>query len=457
MGLGISAPGIKAPAGPRSVPRDDLVDAVPPGSGPSAGRPRSRWSFAAVVVVVSIASLPLLMPAGLGPGPGNTGLPDLLLVALLLTTVLWASGGGYALYWPFLVPALLTVVAGGIAAVVMNTGALTLAKDLFVLFWAVAIANMGRDRRLLMAAFKAWAYIGTFYAGVMIAGYVAGIHALSGQWAGGGERTTFTLGDANYASNYFICTFFVLRAAQVPRRTGPRLACCAILLAAEVLTGSNGGALALGCALTTGWILRLIREGKAHQAIAAGALLGLAGLGAVVVVSTTDYQAGIARLSSYSPILRDSVGRVAGESSDSRSTVLAESARLLVDQPHPLVGIGPGQTEARMRAAQAPYIREAHNDYLAAILERGVAGGFALVVLLSVLILKCARIARRDALAPEYAAIAPRPELLGAMVVAMLVSAFFYETLHYRHGWALFGLIAALEIWGVRTGRGVRP
>jgi O-antigen ligase len=409
------------------------------------------------VLVVSIASLPLLMPAGLGPGPGNTGLPDLLLVVLLLTTVLWASGGGYALYWPFLVPTLLTVVAGGIAAVVMNAGALTLAKDLFVLFWAVAIATMGRDRRLLMTAFKAWAYIGTFYAVVMITGYVTGIHALSGQWAGGGERTTFTLGDANYASNYFICTFFVLRAAQVPRRTGPRLACCAILLAAEVLTGSNGGALALGCALAAGWILRLVREGQARKAVAVAALIGLVGAGAAAVVTMTDYRAGINALSSYSPILRDSVGRVAGESSNSRSAVLSESARLLVNQPHPLVGIGPGQTEARMRAAQASYVREAHNDYLAAVLERGVLGGLALVVLLSALVLRCARIARRDALAPEYAAIVPRPELLGAMVVAMLVSAFFYETLHYRHGWALFGLIAALEIWGVRTGRGVRP
>jgi hypothetical protein len=409
------------------------------------------------VVVVAIASLPLLMPAGLGPGPGNTGLPDLFLVVLLLTTALWASSGGYALYWPFLVPTLLTLMAGGIAAVVMDAGALTLVKDLFVLFWAVAIANMGRDVRLLTTAFKAWAYIGTCYAAVMIFGYVAGVEALSGQLPGGGARSTFTLGDANYASNYFICTFFVLRAAQVPRRPGARYACCGLLLAAEILTGSNGGALALGCALVAGYLFRLFREGRAQYAVAIGTLLALLGGGAGLALARTDYQAAITKLSGYSPILRDSIGRAAGESSDSRGAVLSESTRLLVREPYPLVGIGPGQTEARMRETQAPYVREAHNDYLAAVLERGLLGGFALVVLLVVLVLRCLRTGRRDALTPEYAAVVPRPELLGAMVVAMLVSAFFYETLHYRHGWALFGLIAALDIWGTPASGGTRP
>ncbi|MCW2903129.1 MAG: O-antigen ligase family protein [Streptosporangiaceae bacterium] len=427
-----------------------------PPRGPA--RPdRPRWSLAAVVVVVAIASLPLLVPAGLPPGPGNTGIPDLLLVALLLTTVLWAGSGGYALYWPFLVPTLLTLIAGGLSAIVMGAGALTLAKDLFVLFWAVAIANLGRETRLLTTAFKAWAYIGTGYAAILIFSYVAGIDAISGQTAVGGARSNFTFGDANYASNYFICTFFVLRAAQVPRRPPARYACCAILLTAEILTGSNGGALALGCALIAGYLIRLVREGKAQQAVAAAALLGLAAGGVAIVLGQTDYRAGIARLSEYSPILRDSVGRITGESSNSRGAVLSESTKLLVHQRHPLVGIGPGQTETQMRVGQAPYVREAHNDYVAAVLERGVLGGFALVVLLAALLLRCVRISRRGALAPEYAAIVPRPELLGAMVLAMLVSSFFYETLHYRHGWALFGLIAALEIWGVRAGKGVRP
>ena len=33
------------------------------------------------------------------------------------------------------------------------------------------------------------------------------------------------------------------------------------------------------------------------------------------------------------------------------------------------------------------------------------------------------------------------------------MSGLFYEVLHFRHVWALFGLIAAVEIWGRRERR----
>ena len=48
----------------------------------------------------------------------------------------------------------------------------------------------------------------------------------------------------------------------------------------------------------------------------------------------------------------------------------------------------------------------------------------------------------------------PRPELLAAAVIAVGFSGLFYEVLHFRHVWALFGLIAALALTGGRsTGR----
>jgi hypothetical protein len=35
---------------------------------------------------------------------------------------------------------------------------------------------------------------------------------------------------------------------------------------------------------------------------------------------------------------------------------------------------------------------------------------------------------------------------LGALMIAIAVSAAFYETLHFRHVWALLGVIAVLDI-----------
>ncbi|WP_339155306.1 lipopolysaccharide biosynthesis protein [Actinomadura luteofluorescens] len=417
---------------------------APPAPPPLKRGPRP----VAAVLVAGIASLPMLMPAGLPPGPGNTGLPDLALVALIATTLVWAGTRGLPVRWPFLVPTLLTIIAGGIAAIVNEAGALTLLKDMFVLLWAVSLANLGRDPALLRVALRAFVWIGTSYAAVMIVGFVLGIEALSGKQVDG-ERAMFTFGDANYASNWFICVFFIARATRYPGARGKRWAVCGILLAAEILTGSNGGLLALCVAVLLGHLFRLFREGRAHHALAVGLFAVFVGGAGVAVVTQVDVQPYLDQASQASPILRDSIGRTTGESTNSRGTVLSTTLQMIDDQTHPW-GIGPGQTERQMLVRQETYVREAHNDYVAAVLERGFLGGVALVALVFVLLLKCVRIARRNALTGEYARLVPRPELFGALVAVFLVSGLFYETLHYRHGWAIFGLIAALDLFGRR-------
>ncbi|MEW2358029.1 O-antigen ligase family protein [Spirillospora sp. NPDC029432] len=417
-------------------------------SARKAPEPRRRWPLVGFVLVGSIASLPMLMPFGLPPGPGNTGLPDLALIVLTLTVFSWAAARRYAVRWPFLIPTLLTIIAGGIAAIVNDVGALTLVKDLFVLLWCVCVANLGRDVRHLRLAIRSWVLIGTFYAAVMIFGFAIGNDLLSGKQVDG-ERAMFTFGDANYASNWFICVFFIARAARYPETPWRRRALCGVLLLAEVLTGSNGGALALGVAIVAGYVFRLFREGKAHHAVAVMSLVVFMGGGAVAALTQIDIQPLLDRASAASPILRDSIGRTTGESTESRGTVFATTFRMIEEQTHPW-GIGAGHTESAMRENQETYVREAHNDYIAAVLERGFLGGIALICLVFVVLLYCLRIGRRNALAPAYAAAVPRPELFGALVLVFLVSGLFYETLHYRHGWAFFGLIAALHVFGRR-------
>ncbi|WP_433240090.1 O-antigen ligase family protein [Actinomadura nitritigenes] len=437
----------------------DAPPGTPPDAGASAGPElpalRRRWPLTSVALVLGIASLPMLMPAGLPPGPGNTGLPDLALIGLVAVTLLWASGRGLPVRWPFLVPTLMTIIAGGIAAVVNQAGTLTLVKDLFVLMWAVCIANLGRDPKALRLALRAFVAIGTLYAVIEILGMVLGIEAMSGKQLDG-ERAMFTFGDANYASNWFICVFFITRATRYPRKTWHRWAVCAILLTAEGLTGSNGGLLALCVALLLGYLFGLVREGRAHHAIAVGSLAFFVAGAGVAVVTTVDIQPYLDRASQMSPVLRDSIGRTTGESTESRSSVNAATVQMLEEQTHPW-GIGPNQTRPQMLARQYGYVREAHNDYIAAVLERGFLGGIALVTLLFVLIMRCVRIARRGALTAEYAALVPRPEMFGALLAVFLVSALFYQTLHYRHGWAFFGLVAALDLFGRRAAPGGRP
>ncbi|WP_084219478.1 lipopolysaccharide biosynthesis protein [Spirillospora albida] len=427
------------------------------GAGAGAAAPlRRRWRPEAVVLVAGVASLPMLMPFGLAPGPGNTGLPDVVLVGLIVTTFLWAGTRKVPVRWPFLLPTLLTVIAGGLAALANDdVGVLTLVKDLFVLMWAVCIATLGRDASLLRVALRSFVWIGTFYALVMMFGFAIGNDTLSGKQPDG-ERLMFTFGDANYTANWFICVFFIARATRFPEKAWQRRTVCGVLLAAELLTGSNGGLLALSCALLLGHLFRLFREGKAHHAIAIGAAAAFLGGGAVTVVTQIDIQPYLDRASQTSPLLRDSIGRTTGESTDSRSTVFTTTWHMIEAQEHPW-GIGAGQTEHRMLVEQETYVREAHNDYIASVLERGFIGGLALILLLVVLVRMCVRIARRDALAPAYARLVPRPELFGALLVVFLICGLFYEVLHYRHGFAFFGLIAALELHGRRKPSPFRP
>ena len=410
----------------------------PAGAPPAPAAPVPlRRPLTAGVIVVAIVSLPLLRPAG----PGNTGFADVGLVAAALIAALWVSGRSHRMHFPYAWAAALTIGAGALAAIGAGGNSLALVQDVFVFSWALAVANLARDPRLLDVLVKAWAYSGVVWGCLMIVGVMAGLPWLSGTTARDGTRAALTLGDPNLAANYFLCALFVLRACRRPRRRIPRLVCCAIIIVALSLTLSNGGFLALVVATQLGWIFGLARRrGMAPALLVSGALIAVT----VAAVASINFASVADRAQQSTPLLRDSIGRQ-GESSTSRTQLVrAEMHLWLTDNT--LIGIGPQQTEHRLRATDSSYVKEAHNDYLAALVERGVLGAVAIVVLGCAVALRCRRIARPDALPPAYAAIIPRPELLGALAVAIAGSAMLYETLHFRHVWALFGLIAALEL-----------
>jgi O-antigen ligase len=401
-----------------------------------------RWRLTRIAIGVSLVSLPLLRPSG----PGNTGAADLGLLAGIFACVAWASAGGHRIRLPYGLPVALAVLAGSLAILVTGgpragQSLLALFQDVFVFGWAAAVATLGQDRRLLDVFCRAWAYSTVAWAGVLIIGVVAGINAISGITARDGIRASLTLGDPNLAANYFIVGLLVMRATRRPARTGLRWAACAVVVIGIGLTLSNGGVLALIVATIAGALFALARRRGALAAVSVAAAVTLAG---GIVYAKVDVTAWATAQAQRSPLLRDSVGREA-ESSGSRSMLAKEGIDLWLTGGH-LLGIGPGNTKAALLAEQAPYVKEAHDDYLAVMLERGVLGGIALVALATSLAVRARRIARPAGVPPTYLDVVPRPELLGAALVAIAISAMFYETLHFRHVWALFGLIAALAL-----------
>ncbi|HEY6793141.1 MAG TPA: O-antigen ligase family protein [Kineosporiaceae bacterium] len=442
MSLAVTPPVAGSPPqGAAGRPTAAARDTAP---APAAAWPAAdRMVAQRIAVVVAAVGLPLLRPGG----PGNTGPVDVGLLLGLVATAAWASWSRHKLRIPYVIPVGLLIAGGAVAAVVHEVGALgaalTLDQDAYVLLWGVALANLVARTALLRTALRAIGVSGVGWAAVMIVGVVGHVPALSGVTAREGSRASLTLGDPNLAANYFLVALFVLRASRYPRRAVVRWPCCLVVLAAMFLTGSNGGALTLLLATAVGVVLRLARTRGGGPAIALALILGA---GAVAALSLVDLGGVALRAQTSLPALRDSIGRQA-ESSSSRDALTAEGAQLWRDDG--MVGVGPGRTKAELVRNQAPYVKEAHDDYLAAFVERGAIGGIGVLLLLGDLLVRAQRIALRP-VADDVTPILPRPELLAAAVVAVLVSASLYEVLHFRHVWALFGIVAGVEIWGRR-------
>jgi O-Antigen ligase len=432
-----------APVLPAAEPQDAPSRIAP--VSPSPGR---RRDIVKVVMVAAIASLPFLIPAGLG----NTAPADVFLAAAIFIGALWFSSRRQAMRFPYIFPIGLSILAGALASTVVYSdayvsvggGLVTLLQDAFLLAWAITIANIGRDPALLRTVTRAWVISVTCWAVLMIIGVFWHIPLLSGESARDGVRASFTLADPNLAANYFICSLLVLRAARYPRRRILRWLCCAVIVTAIILTGSNGGALVLVVTTVLGALFTLARRRGAAPAVITASALALALLAIGPHVHVQDI---VQKAQASSSFLKDSIGRQA-ESTGSRSTILQETTQLYFTDDTP-VGLGPGGTKAAFQAHQFGYVKMAHDDYLAAPVERGVLGAVALICLLLIIATRCRRIATRP-LRPEYADIFPRPELLGAAVIGMFLSAMFYQVLHFRHLWALLGIIAALDLWGWR-------
>ena len=110
-------------------------------------------------------------------------------------------------------------------------------------------------------------------------------------------------------------------------------------------------------------------------------------------------------------------------------------------------GLGPGSTKPLLQSQLAPYAYQTHDDYIESIVERGVLGAFGLMLLIGSIGVRVWSVVGKP-LAPEFAELFPRPAALVGAVLALAVSASYYQVLHFRHVWALLAVIAALYVWG---------
>ncbi len=407
----------------------------------SESRPFHGERLAVGATAAAVAMLPLLVPGG----PSNSAPEDLLIVVAIGAVLFWTSLSEQRLRFPYIVPMTLFVVGGAIGALrgpVPRTGGLALLQDILLLLWCWAIVNVASSPRRLDTVIRAWAYSAIGWASVLLLGVATGNRALTGQSGSEGVRTALTFVDPNIAANYFFISFMVIWACQRPRKRNRRLLAYAVLLAAIFTTGSSGGLVSLGIGAGVTGLFIAYRKHGAAAAISAAAFGAVAVFAVHSWVSMSSIQSAAAN--SRWAYIRDGLGR-GEQSSESRQAIFRESTALF--DTSGAFGAGPVSTKSRLRNEQAPVVKEAHDDYVAALLERGVVGFAGLLLLFGVLLVRSASSSTRQ-LADGLGRVVPNPQALAGAVAGLLFASSVYEVLHMRHVWTLFALVAAVSLVG---------
>ncbi len=422
---------MSAVAGPAAPTRADLV-------------PARRGDALAILVGLTACLLPFLAPAA----PGNTAPADVMIMASIAVAFLWTTREQLPVRLPYVWGVSLMLIGGALAALVAQAplgSALVLVQDGLLLLWCATIALGRHDPAIIAFVTRAWCRTAAVYATVGVAAYLIGLNALSGVSAKDGVRASYTLGDPNLAGNYLVVSLFMMVACKCPRSPGMRRLAYLMVLLAMGFTGSNGAMLTLlvggGLAVTLWRYQRGALQGTVTLAVS----LLLASVMVFLVMPRADLGSLREQAAGSVPLLRDSFGR-SGSSTSERATILQEGFTLFMQGD--VTGYGPARTKATLQETQAPYVKEAHSDYLAALLERGLLGALGLLVLGVAIIVRCTRLLMHS-LPPPYDAIVPRPWLLVAIAPVMATAAGFYETLHFRHLWTWLGIVAALT-WAVQ-------
>jgi len=389
------------------------------------------------VMTSAVVCQPLLHPAG----PGNTSPVDVLVLLTLLMTALWASTSGLPLRAPYVVPVAVSVLAGALASLASTlplSGLLAVIQDMALVAWCTAIVNLARCPGTLRMIGRAWAISSICWAGVLVTASLLHISAIEGIRPQDGNRLMFTFGDPNYAGAYWVISMFVVYATRAPDRTWLRRVGYLLLLWSLVLSESNGAAVEFIAGVALLFCVGVYRKqglvnAMALLMVAVVAVVVFLQVAPIVTVQTWARDSG-------QSLLVNTLGR-SNSSSAQRSALIDEALSLYASDG--LLGSGPSTTKALLFDRQYPYAKEAHDDYLAALVERGPLGVLGVVLLVISAAWRAGTVLRGPP-SLSFAAQIPRPVGLVAALVALGVAGTYYEVMHFRFLWLLLGLVAVL-------------
>jgi hypothetical protein len=396
------------------------------------------------LLAATTAALPLLVPQG----PGNTAPVDIFAALFVVVVFAEAVIARRRMALPAVGPLLLVALVSSVAvlfSVHPSTGLLNLLIEAYLVafLWAVCNELRGRPDRMALitsvwvAAACIWAFllVGTAWHFLPTGlEHLLVAHDTSGRAAAAAKNP-------NLAASFMVTSIFVTMASPWPRSHIVRGGIYALLLTAIFDSGSNGALLGVivGTLVVVG--LRLARRssyvGRKTLGAALVVTLGV-GIFAVVAAAPTVNQGTADKLAQSSAkhgAFKDNLGRV---NHSVASRVALWSSALKGGFNHSAVGVGVGEGQT-IQVNDTSLGKSLHNDVLAFLLERGIVGLLALILLMSFLFRWTARLARAGPVVLN-GQLWRMQAFAGAMAATIAVS-LTHESYHFRHIWMLFALI----------------
>lgn len=402
--------------------------------------PRAHRDAVPTSVGVLLVLAALLLPAWGNRGPQATSLVDVALVPL----VAWGLFDTCRrMRFPqafYLLPTLLLVLAGLLAGALSRypgDSLQAIGTDVYLLLAALTVTRVvsapGPWARRAVVAWVAGAVAWTAPLLLSAAGLIP--TAAWGILVTSQHRAFGTFANPNLAGSYYAVSLFLVLA--VVQRAWLRRVLVVPLVIAVVLTGSMAALIGTGLAIAVLLVRRLVRQLRAPNSLQSTAKLAAAAVVAALGIGLTAPALAVTpTVIADTPVLHNSIGRL--DRSDSSRFVLWQLGfHTFGDEV--LVGVGPGT--AGIRLAQVSEVgKSLHSDLLASLLERGVLGAVALLLLLGGAVLTAWRVAVRGA------AWLASPAALAVAVLTVVPGLVTHEVLHFRHVWLLLGLLAAARL-----------
>ncbi len=421
---------------------------------------RSKLGAWELYLVIVVCLTPVYVP----PGPGRTAIVDTVNAsALVAFTVLWLATGR-SVQVPFIGPMFLIFVGSVLATFnAANPGAAiyTLIQDAYLYVCFVMLVNLLSKRGDFRGLRLIWVLVASAISIIGIVQVVTHGHAsLLDVIKPKGFRALGTFDQPDTLSDYLVMSIFMVLSLNEEVGRMVRWSAIAIIGIGLVATKANGGIIALMSGLIAWTLVRAWTKRVSYTRLVAGALFALSvGLVAVWLVEGVGVGSSQIKQLQANSIL----GRMS-HSSEGRMKIWGTLWRRYLNNP---LGIGPGNSrwqvltiEERVRPTVGPtetfdsgadpfVSKEAHNDYVSYLIERGP------LALLGLLILKFQVFGRitqwwRGRAGSSRSRVRGGPlaaATFGAWV-ASWVNSNTIETLHFRHVWLFLAMVYALGTMG---------